>query len=246
MTFAEDFSGSHRLRRCGVDRCTTEGGEPTQNGYACLRCTNRLGGWLRSAGRTWALLGDSLAAGKSGGESERIVSSSTAPLPIRVDVAELRADLWSHLAAETAMWRAEIGIFAGPVRRVGFEVGGLGEYLARWVGIAAGFEWFPASVDAMSELMFRSRRVLYGPTYRERIDLGACVEIVAGGAGTGEHVELCGGPVQALIPAEVGRTTPKAVCGLCGAFWAPEAWPELGRRMGYGIRVRTDGVSASW
>lgn len=201
------------LRVCGVETC--RGGDPRlvlDGAVICPPCTTRMAHAIAALPDVHRDLADALApTGRSSGS--RVSGTPGRPLPIRLTVAEHRADITAWLHAETTMWAAELPVGAPPA-----GVDESAAWLAGLVHLARHYEWAPCTHDAARALLSRARALCDAPRDRARFPVGGCPQ-------------LCTGRVWAHVPTDPDAAATLA-CDACNRVWPAVEWNRLGRRMG--------------
>lgn len=191
---------------------------PDPTGSAlCIPCTTRLVDRLTALPRLYTELGGHLAPGSSSGEG-RSSKGGPAPLPLRVDILDMRREFetvsgWLSAVHDDRRMRTP-RLAGDTLTRLHTAVAGL---LAHMPWIVSGW---PAAGDLAAEIadLHRSAASVVDPDPRPRgRRIGHCPAIDPSGA-------ICGSVLH-LMPGETVIVCPWCTCAFPPAMWTQlKAW----------------------
>ncbi|WP_159030136.1 hypothetical protein [Kitasatospora albolonga] len=179
----------------------------------CMPCTTRLVGQLQDLPRMYEALAGHLAPGSSSGQG-RAGKGHPAPLPLRVDVLDLRTSFETVYAWLSAVHEARR--LRGP-RLAGDALTRLHTAVT---GLLAHMPWivvWPGAHDLAQEIgdLHRSAATVVDPDPRPRgRRIGHCQSIDTSGA-------ICGAVLRLAPGEQVVR------CDWCSMAWPPATWVQL-------------------
>lgn len=204
-------------RTCAVDTCGAGGPRIVGDGAViCSSCTTRMTRAITALPAAYDDLGAALARVGAGPNGTRVSGTPNRPLPIRVEVADHRADIRGWLTAETTMWAAELPVTTPPAEGVDSAAA----WLARLTHLARHREWAPCTHDAARALLGRAHALADTPRDRPRFPVGSCPDCAT------PHAR-----VWAHIPHDPDASAYLA-CDTCSHTWPPLQWHSFGRRVG--------------
>jgi hypothetical protein len=203
------------------DLCVLDHGDDPAEALPTLRlCRSHRDGLRRDLERLPSLharLATALATGGTSSGTGRVSGSSSEPLPIRADVADLR-DQIRHDLVWWAIFVAEERGHAQPAN----TVHAIAEWLGRHVEWIAGHSVAAVECPPVMRSLAGRAHALLNPSGAKRIEIGACHDSVEAGP--------CGGTLWATCRAEDDPRPSEIYCdGPCGARLDPTQWRRWGR-----------------
>ncbi|MFH9761337.1 hypothetical protein ACH4MJ_04280 [Streptomyces anulatus] len=197
-----------------MDTCTHCHAPDPTGSTLCVHCTTRLTGHLAELPRMYEALAGHLAPGSASGQG-RGGKGHPAPLPLRVDILDLRAEFdavsdWLSAVHDARRLRAP-RLTGDSLTRLHTAVAGL---LAHMPWIVSGW---PAAGDLAGEIgeLHRSAASVVDPDPRPRgRRIGHCQSIDPSGA-------ICGAVLHLAPGEQVAR------CDWCSMAWPPATWMQL-------------------
>ncbi|MFD5975541.1 hypothetical protein [Streptomyces bacillaris] len=179
----------------------------------CVHCTTRLTGQLQQLPRMYEALAGHLAPGSGSGQG-RSSKGGPAPLPVRIDVLDLRAEFeavcgWLSAVHDARGLRAP-RLAGDTLTRLHTAVAGLLAHMP-WIVV------WPYAHDLATEIgdLHRSASSVVDPDPRPRgRRIGHCQSIDTSGT-------ICG----AVLRLAPGETVVR--CDWCGMSWPPATWTQL-------------------
>lgn len=210
------------LARCQAEDCLPEGSRPvTRTSVLCNHCCERMVRDIREAGAGHLQLAAALSPAKS--PTEKVSGRGELPLPIRLIVVEVRAQIL-HDLRWWCNWTARERSLAtkpNPDNPIG---------MASWLTTHA--DWLARQPDvlALREVMAGHRRTARAlrdiPADRTKFPVGPCPELVDG---DDDGKAWCSGVVYAHIPVELDKPA-SLRCKSCGTTWE-RGWARVGARI---------------